>query len=215
MFKNLELLQLRISSAKFLIAHFKPAAAMFLRKTGTNTIFVSQENRFELRSSDLSVAGCIVRSLISPVLVILLSFCSVLEFPFDFEDKILFQWGKNVCWSIRIRPPARQRKNNRKGRETINTNSSKFPTTFIGCLSGLPCWHLCLAPTGITRIRLFSVDCGSLRQSGPRPDPRLLRQATLEALTRSARTDSPRRVGRKPIFRRRRRRRKAAAAQGV
>ncbi|KZV20958.1 hypothetical protein F511_18061 [Dorcoceras hygrometricum] len=35
------------------------------------------------------------------------------------------------------------------------------------------------------------------RQSGPRPDPRLLRQAALEALTRSARTDSPRRTGRK------------------
>ncbi|KZV19179.1 hypothetical protein F511_08825 [Dorcoceras hygrometricum] len=41
--------------------------------------------------------------------------------------------------------------------------------------------------------------CGSLRQSGPRPDPRLLRQAALEALTRSARTDSPRRTGRKQI----------------
>ncbi|KZV15528.1 hypothetical protein F511_02689 [Dorcoceras hygrometricum] len=51
-------------------------------------------------------------------------------------------------------------------------------------------------------------NCGSLRQSGPRPDPRLLRQAALEAPTRSARTDSPRRVGRKPIFRRRRRRRR-------
>ncbi|KZV38312.1 hypothetical protein F511_27464 [Dorcoceras hygrometricum] len=83
-------------------------------------------------------------------------------------------------------------------------------------LSGLPYWHLCLAPTGITRIQLFSVDCGSLRQSGPRPDPRLLRQAALEALTRSARTDSPRQVGRKQFFRRRRRRRRrrveAAAA---
>ncbi|KZV26993.1 hypothetical protein F511_17359 [Dorcoceras hygrometricum] len=44
-----------------------------------------------------------------------------------------------------------------------------------------------------------SGDCGSLRQSGPRLDPRLLRQAALEALTRSARTDSPRRVGRKRI----------------
>ncbi|KZV14114.1 hypothetical protein F511_44386 [Dorcoceras hygrometricum] len=43
----------------------------------------------------------------------------------------------------------------------------------------------------------FRSDYGSLRQSGPRPDPRLLRQATLEALTRSARTDSPRRIGRK------------------
>ncbi|KZV19996.1 hypothetical protein F511_26307 [Dorcoceras hygrometricum] len=67
------------------------------------------------------------------------------------------------------------------------------------CLSGLPCWHLCLAPTGVSRTRLFSVDCGSLRQSGPRPDPRFLRQAALEALTRSARTDSPRRTGRKQI----------------
>ncbi|KZV34558.1 hypothetical protein F511_27238 [Dorcoceras hygrometricum] len=55
----------------------------------------------------------------------------------------------------------------------------------------LPRWHLCLAPTGITIIRLFSVDCGSLRQSGPRPDPRLLRQAALKALTRSARTNTP------------------------
>ncbi|KZV40141.1 hypothetical protein F511_24626 [Dorcoceras hygrometricum] len=81
-------------------------------------------------------------------------------------------------------------------REAINTKQSKQTTTFIGCLSGLPRWHLCLAPTGITIIRLFSVDCGSLRQSGPRPDPRLLRQAALEAPTRSARTDSPRRIGR-------------------
>ncbi|KZV45048.1 hypothetical protein F511_25465 [Dorcoceras hygrometricum] len=61
----------------------------------------------------------------------------------------------------------------------------------------IPCWHLCLAPTGITRTRLFSVDCGRYRQSGPRPEPRLLRQPALEALTNSARTDSPRRVGRK------------------
>ncbi|KZV41350.1 hypothetical protein F511_37321 [Dorcoceras hygrometricum] len=57
-------------------------------------------------------------------------------------------------------------------------------------------------------------NCGSLRQSGPRPDPRLLRQAALEALTRSARTDSPRRTARKQFSgdnRRRRRRRTAAA----
>ncbi|KZV50349.1 hypothetical protein F511_32216 [Dorcoceras hygrometricum] len=51
------------------------------------------------------------------------------------------------------------------------------------------------------------LNCGSICQSGPRPDPRLLRQAALEALTRSARTDSPRRIGRKQFFRRRRRRR--------
>ncbi|KZV57212.1 protein PIR-like [Dorcoceras hygrometricum] len=30
-----------------------------------------------------------------------------------------------------------------------------------GCLSVLPRWHLCLAPTGVSRTRLFSVDCGS------------------------------------------------------
>ncbi|KZV24084.1 hypothetical protein F511_07183 [Dorcoceras hygrometricum] len=88
----------------------------------------------------------------------------------------------------------RAEEQNNEGRETINTKNHKQTTTFIGCLSGLPCWNLCLAPTAITRIRLFSVDCGSLRQSGPRPDPRLLCQAALEALTRSARTNTPRKT---------------------
>ncbi|KZV26069.1 hypothetical protein F511_13947 [Dorcoceras hygrometricum] len=82
------------------------------------------------------------------------------------------------------------------GRRSIR-KIHKQTTTFIRCLSGLPYWHLCLAPTGVSRTRLFSVDCGSLRQSGPRPDPRFLHQAALEALTRSARTDSSRRTGRK------------------
>ncbi|KZV40083.1 hypothetical protein F511_43015 [Dorcoceras hygrometricum] len=55
------------------------------------------------------------------------------------------------------------RKNNRKGPGGDQYEKlQKQTTTFIGCLSGLPCWHLCLAPTGITRIRLFSVDCGRL-----------------------------------------------------
>ncbi|KZV20851.1 hypothetical protein F511_40536 [Dorcoceras hygrometricum] len=80
-------------------------------------------------------------------------------------------------------------------------------STFIGCSKTLPCWHLCLAPTGITRTRLFSVDCGRNRQSGPRPETRLLRQPALEGLTRSARTDSPRRIGRNEF-----RRLEAAAA---
>ncbi|KZV30011.1 Tau class glutathione S-transferase [Dorcoceras hygrometricum] len=44
--------------------------------------------------------------------------------------------------------------------------------------------------------RHFTVDGGRLCQSGPRPDTRLLRQPALEVLTRSARTDSPRQVGR-------------------
>ncbi|KZT76733.1 hypothetical protein F511_46242 [Dorcoceras hygrometricum] len=55
-----------------------------------------------------------------------------------------------------------------------------------------------------------------LRQSGPRPDSRLLRQTALEVLTRSARSDSPRKT--RPernsgeVGRRRRRRTAAAAA---
>ncbi|KZV54189.1 hypothetical protein F511_29865 [Dorcoceras hygrometricum] len=50
------------------------------------------------------------------------------------------------------------------------------------------------------------------RQSGPRPEPRLLRQAALEALTNSTRTDSPRRIGRNEF--RRLEAAAAAAAQG-
>ncbi|KZV38640.1 hypothetical protein F511_11738 [Dorcoceras hygrometricum] len=41
--------------------------------------------------------------------------------------------------------------------------------------------------------------CGRYRQSGLRPEPRLLRQPALEALTNSARTDSHGRVGRKQL----------------
>ncbi|KZV19334.1 hypothetical protein F511_22114 [Dorcoceras hygrometricum] len=43
------------------------------------------------------------------------------------------------------------------------------------------------------------LDYGRYRQSGPRPETRLLCQPALEGLTRSARTDSPRRIGRKRI----------------
>ncbi|KZV49393.1 hypothetical protein F511_38186 [Dorcoceras hygrometricum] len=44
--------------------------------------------------------------------------------------------------------------------------------------------------------RHFMVGGGRLRQSGPRPEARLLRQPALEGLPRSARTDSPRQVWR-------------------
>ncbi|KZV20443.1 hypothetical protein F511_13441 [Dorcoceras hygrometricum] len=73
-----------------------------------------------------------------------------------------------------------------------------------------------LVSLGQLRVELFHPcsDCGSLRQSGPRPDPRLLRQAALEALTRSARTDSPRRVGRKQISGDNGRRRRRCTAGG-
>ncbi|KZV31184.1 hypothetical protein F511_05657 [Dorcoceras hygrometricum] len=55
--------------------------------------------------------------------------------------------------------------------------------------------------------RHFTVGGGRLRQSGTRPEGRLLRQPVLEGLTRSARTDSPRQVDRNKF-----RRSKAAAA---
>ncbi|KZV52844.1 hypothetical protein F511_36134 [Dorcoceras hygrometricum] len=55
--------------------------------------------------------------------------------------------------------------------------------------------------------RHFTVGGGRLRQSGPRPEARLLCQPVLEGLTRSARTNSPRQVGRNNF-----RRSKAAAA---
>ncbi|KZV41357.1 hypothetical protein F511_38349 [Dorcoceras hygrometricum] len=62
--------------------------------------------------------------------------------------------------------------------------------------------------------RHFTVGGGILRQSGPRPEERLLRQPALEGLTRSARMDSPRQVFRNKFrlsggggARRRRRRR--------
>ncbi|KZV44488.1 hypothetical protein F511_37577 [Dorcoceras hygrometricum] len=48
-------------------------------------------------------------------------------------------------------------------------------------------------------FRKAKYDCGRYRQSGPRPDTRLLRHPALEGVMRSARTDSPRRIGRKQI----------------
>ncbi|KZV24053.1 lysosomal Pro-X carboxypeptidase-like [Dorcoceras hygrometricum] len=46
----------------------------------------------------------------------------------------------------------------------------------------------------IQRKRHFTVGGGRYRQSGPRPDSRLLRQHALKGLTRSARMDSPRQI---------------------
>ncbi|KZV55072.1 hypothetical protein F511_26690 [Dorcoceras hygrometricum] len=63
-------------------------------------------------------------------------------------------------------------------------------------------------PTDVSRgNRHFTVGGGRQRQSGPRSESRLLRQPALEGLTRSARTDSPRQVGRNKF-----RRSKAVAA---
>ncbi|KZV15547.1 hypothetical protein F511_32197 [Dorcoceras hygrometricum] len=57
-------------------------------------------------------------------------------------------------------------------------------------------------------------DCGRYRQSGPQPESRLLCQPALEALTNSARTDSPRKT-RPELFPAKRWRRRAAHGGGV
>ncbi|KZV31304.1 hypothetical protein F511_16290 [Dorcoceras hygrometricum] len=61
----------------------------------------------------------------------------------------------------------------------------------------LPCWRLGAWLRPVSRgNRHFTVGGGRLRQSGPRLEGRLLRQPALEGLTRSARTETPRKVGR-------------------
>ncbi|KZV44813.1 hypothetical protein F511_09856 [Dorcoceras hygrometricum] len=71
----------------------------------------------------------------------------------------------------------------------------------------LPCWRLGAWLRPVSRgNRHFTVGGGRLRQSGPRPEGILLRQPALEGLTRSARTETPRKVGRNKF------RRGAAAA---
>ncbi|KZV50773.1 vacuolar-sorting receptor 6-like [Dorcoceras hygrometricum] len=66
---------------------------------------------------------------------------------------------------IRIRPPAMAAEEHKTGAERRSIRKQQFI--------------------------IIAVD---YRQSGPRPDPRLLRQAALEALTRSARTNTPRKT---------------------
>ncbi|KZV37015.1 cysteinyl-tRNA synthetase [Dorcoceras hygrometricum] len=53
-----------------------------------------------------------------------------------------------------------------------------------------------LDPTGITRRPALHGRRLQIRQLGPRPEGRLLRQPALEGLTRSALTDSPRKTDR-------------------
>ncbi|KZV26346.1 hypothetical protein F511_37186 [Dorcoceras hygrometricum] len=77
--------------------------------------------------------------------------------------------------------------------------------------SQLPCWRLGAWLRPVSRgNRHFTVGGGRLRQSGPRQEGILLRQPALEGLMRSARTDSPRKVGRSNSGEGRRRRRRVA-----
>ncbi|KZV28653.1 hypothetical protein F511_05780 [Dorcoceras hygrometricum] len=88
--------------------------------------------------------------------------------------------------------------------------SDRTTRTLVRVFSQLPCWRLGAWLRPVSRgNRHFTVGGGRLRQSGPRPEGRLLSQPTLEGLTRSARTDSPRKVGRNKF-----RRGAAAAMQG-
>ncbi|KZV31620.1 hypothetical protein F511_26672 [Dorcoceras hygrometricum] len=55
----------------------------------------------------------------------------------------------------------RQRKNkNFTGMRSIRIVKQTYASSYIGCFNELPVWHLCLAPTGVSRTRRFSVDCG-------------------------------------------------------
>ncbi|KZV47999.1 hypothetical protein F511_22232 [Dorcoceras hygrometricum] len=70
----------------------------------------------------------------------------------------------------------------------------------VQVFSQLPCWRLGAWLRPVSRgNRHFTVGGGRLRQSGPRPEGRLLRHPTLEGLTRSARTETPRKVCRNKI----------------
>ncbi|KZV18827.1 hypothetical protein F511_18752 [Dorcoceras hygrometricum] len=104
--------------------------------------------------------------------------------------------------------PARPRSQH-PGILKINRTGTVSKTESKMVFSQLPCWRLGAWLRPVSRgNRHFTVGGGRLRQSGPRPEGRLLRQPALEGLTRSARTDSPRKVGRNKFRRGRRRRRR-------
>ncbi|KZV32098.1 hypothetical protein F511_25222, partial [Dorcoceras hygrometricum] len=94
---------------------------------------------------------------------------------------------------IRITPPGEAAEEQKQCRETINTIKQTqiydIHRAFrIATLLATRAW---LRPVSRGN-RHFTVDCGRLRQSGPRPETGFLRQPALEGLTRSTRTDSPR-----------------------
>ncbi|KZV49169.1 hypothetical protein F511_04438 [Dorcoceras hygrometricum] len=83
---------------------------------------------------------------------------------------------------------------------TVSSSSSNQVRPARWVFSQLPCWRLgaWLRPASRGN-RHFTVGGGRLRQSGPRPEGRLLRQPALEGLTRSAQTETPQKVGRNKI----------------
>ncbi|KZV43164.1 hypothetical protein F511_40872 [Dorcoceras hygrometricum] len=108
------------------------------------------------------------------------------------------------------RPPSRMERRNeaRPARNSSASSSAQLCANLgrqcatlargLAAVGQQPCATSAQAYRAAARA-LAHVHCGRYRQSGPRPEPRLLRQPALEALMNSARTDSPRRVGRKRI----------------
>ncbi|KZV49709.1 hypothetical protein F511_30041 [Dorcoceras hygrometricum] len=81
----------------------------------------------------------------------------------------------------------------------------RAPTRAPSCARVAPphaavAWSLAAEEQKIHGRETINTNCGRNHQSGPRPETRLLRQPALEGLTRSARTDSPRRIGRKRFY---------------
>ncbi|KZV37062.1 hypothetical protein F511_05302 [Dorcoceras hygrometricum] len=65
------------------------------------------------------------------------------------------------CWGSVSAPGQAAEERKTENREAINTKNKSTFYDFHRMFSVLPRWHLCLAPTGVSRTRLFSVDCGS------------------------------------------------------
>ncbi|KZV56727.1 hypothetical protein F511_39418 [Dorcoceras hygrometricum] len=144
------------------------------------------------------------------------SIWAFVRFQGNAEHHVHCRGGFEICPTILLenrggsgsRLPTRQRKNkNWAGRRSIQFIIKHAMTihrvflevTFLATRA----WHRSVSRGN----RHFTVGGGRLRQSGPRPESRLLRQPALEGLTRSARTDSPRQIGWNKF-----RRSKAAAA---
>ncbi|KZV39277.1 hypothetical protein F511_25613 [Dorcoceras hygrometricum] len=88
------------------------------------------------------------------------------------------------------------------------------PHLALGDSKEFPASKILIEKTVHQYIAVVDKNCGRYRQSGPRPEPRLLHQPALEALTNYARTDYPRKT-RPERFPTKRRRRRAAHGGGV